>query len=208
MDLRSAEPCSSPPACQWPGSEPPGSDPARSQRSGSSSAAGEPPPRPMGVLEKKIINNYKSKHYMGVACVNKIYVLVIRKPLIMFFVTLNGFRCVRGDYLWGDLWGFYGGWLAYLFGAGVGIACLLFADESALQSSVLVDFHRLHLLLDGIHGVVFVFALLYSKETEIEMEIQRYENGSASDWSRNSCYVHPIKQLANLCDNHQLLCCE
>lgn len=61
---------------------------------------------------------------------------------------------------------------AYLLGAGVGIACLLFADESALQSSVLVDFHRLHLLLDGIHGGWLCVLLLQTrKKLQNEMEL-------------------------------------
>lgn len=64
---------------------------------------------------------------------------------------------------------------AYLFGAGVGIACLLLADESALQSSVLVDFHRLHLLLDGIHGGWLCVLLLQTRkklQNELELKIK------------------------------------
>lgn len=42
---------------------------------------------------------------MGVACVNKIYGVVISKPLIMFFVRLNVFRCVVFGFV-----GVFGGW--------------------------------------------------------------------------------------------------
>jgi hypothetical protein len=42
--------------------------------------------------------------------------------------------------------------VAYLLGAEVGVAGLLFALEGALHRSVLVELHRLHLLLDGVHG--------------------------------------------------------
>jgi len=92
-DLRSAEPCSSPPACRWPESGPPGSDRARSQRSGSSSAAGEPPPRPTDPNRRKCY--LKSRHYTGIACVNKIYG-VVWKPAIMLFVTISVFQCSVG----------------------------------------------------------------------------------------------------------------
>lgn len=79
--------------------------------------------------------------------------------------------CNRGRGWWQmqhDAWS-----SAYLLGAGVGIACLLFADESALQSSVLVDFHRLHLLLDGIHGGWFFVLLLQTrKKLQDQMELE------------------------------------
>lgn len=40
---------------------------------------------------------------------------------------------------------------AYLFRFKVGIAGLLFGDFSSIDGIILVDLHRLHLLLDGLH---------------------------------------------------------
>ena len=41
---------------------------------------------------------------------------------------------------------------AYLLGAQVGVLGLLFEKVSAIHRVVLLQLHRLHLLLDGLHG--------------------------------------------------------
>lgn len=159
--IHSGEPCSSPPACRWQGWGLPGSDPIRFQRSGSSFAAGEPPPRSKCEYNgREILNHVR----LQCASVNKLTV-------VNFAVCYN--KCMRKGKVWQCV--VHGAWSsAYLLGAGVGIACLLLADESALQSSVLVDFHRLHLLLDGIHGGWFCVLLLQTRkklQDQVELEI-------------------------------------
>ena len=51
------------------------------------------------------------------------------------------------------------GYFLYLFCAKVGITGLLFTQQGAIHRVVLVDLHRLHLLLDRVHFVGFVFLL-------------------------------------------------
>jgi hypothetical protein len=82
----------------------------------------------------------------------------------------------------------------YFFSAKVGVFGLLFVLDGTVQSVILLKLHRLHLLLDRVHGggCLLSYALDKSKESE------RWKVRASADYGLPSLMVEQLLTLGQV----------